>query len=125
MEIKKTFYFIIKKNKKIIFASHLYILDEFIHRIHKKANFENLALDIYNYNCINKSEDYNKLCIESPFYTSGFVNDDLVFELNKKIFTYRTEIVNQIEELIQKCQNLINTLPELISLKKYDNSCLY
>ena len=77
MEIKKTFYFIIKKNKKIIFASHLYILDEFIHRIHKKANFENLALDIYNYNCINKSEDYNKLCIESPFYTSGFVNDDL------------------------------------------------
>ena len=114
----------LKENLKIknLFTS---ILDEFIHRIHKKANFENLALDIYNYNCINKSEDYNKLCTESPFYTSGFVNDDLLLELNKKIYTYRTEIVNQIEELIQKCQNLINTSPELITLKKYDNSCLY
>jgi hypothetical protein len=59
------------------------------------------------------------------FITSGFVNDDLLLELNKKIYTYRTEIVNQIEELIQKCQNLINTSPELITLKKYDNSCLY
>ena len=56
----------LKENLKIknLFTS---ILDEFIHRIHKKANFENLALDIYNYNCINKSEDYNKLCIESRF----------------------------------------------------------
>ena len=114
----------LKENLKIknIFSS---ILDEFIHRIHKKADFQNLALNIFNYNCINKSEDNYTRYTESEFYTSGFVNDDLLIELNKKIYNYRTEIVSQIEELIQKCSNLINNAPELIDLKKYDNSCLY
>lgn len=110
------------KNVNNIFSN---IIHEFIYRIHKRADAKSLAELIFNKNCVTQSEDYQMRYTDSPFYTSNLIDDDMVIELNKKIYNYRNDSIQQIFQLIKKCQDCINSSPKLEKLKKFEINSLF
>ena len=110
------------KNINNIFSS---IIHEFLYRIHKRTDIRGLAELIFNRNCITQSEDYEMRYTDNPFFTSNLIDDDMIIELNKKIYNYRSDSIKQISLLIQKVQNAIQNCPELDKLKKFEVNSLY
>lgn len=110
------------KNVNNIFSS---IIHEFLYRIHKRADIRGLAELIFNRNCITQSEDYEMRYTDNPFFTSNLIDDDMIIELNKKIYNYRNDSIKQISLLIQKVQDAIHNYPELDKLKQFEVNSLF